>query len=307
MLYEVAALVTSVTHGIVAEAFSAPAQSVGIGQTVTLSGERAAWESVLSGTSSLAGGSVPSAISGIPSPFIGPQPAQADPERTALRRLRGVDLLNALTALPGESIREFVAGNPAAIQALESNPPAASDVAIWWSSTDPSGLSALEHAAPGLVGNLEGVPYAARDDLNRSSLSDLAKATHQRLRAGVGRAEHDDLTTRLHLIKEVRAALVTGTSGLRRELVSLDVRGEGRAVIAIGDVSTADYVSYLIPGMFFGVDSQIRALGADRRRAGDRAARLARAGRVDEVGGGGRLDRLPDPHPDECGIDGTRP
>ena len=129
---------------------------------------------------------MPGAISGIPSPFIGPQPAQADPGRTALRQLRGVDLLNALTALPGESIREFVAGNPAAIQALESNPPAASDVAVWWSSTDPSGLAALEHAAPGLVGNLEGVPYAARDDLNRSSLSDLAKAIHSGFAPGLG-------------------------------------------------------------------------------------------------------------------------
>ncbi len=291
MLYEVAALVTSVTHGIVAEAFSAPAQSVSIGQTLTLSNERAAWESVLSGavsaSSPVAGslaGSVSGAIAGVPSPFIGPQPAQVDPARTALLQLRGADLLTALTALPEKSIREFVAGNPAAIKALETNPPAASEVAVIWSSADPGGLAALEHAAPGLVGNLEGVPYAARDDLNRASLSDISKAIHQRLHAGVGRAERDDLTKRLHLIKEVRAALVTGTSGLRRELVSLDVRGEGRAVIAIGDVSTADYVSYLIPGMFFGVDSQIRAWAqtADEL-ATEQHAWLARGGSTKSV------------------------
>ena len=54
-------------------------------------------------------------------------------------------------------------------------------------------------------------------------------------------------------------ALAGATPGSPRTLVSLDPTGEGRAVIAVGDLATADYVSYLVPGMFFGVDAQIVA------------------------------------------------
>ena len=57
----------------------------------------------------------------------------------------------------------------------------------------------------------------------------------------------------------MRAALTVGESGNPRSLVSLDASGEGRAVIIIGDASTADYVDYLVPGMFSDVDTQIVA------------------------------------------------
>jgi hypothetical protein len=75
----------------------------------------------------------------------------------------------------------------------------------------------------------------------------------------IGRAERDELTTRLHMLDEIGRALDGGTAAAPRALVSLDPTGEGRAVIAVGDLGTADYISYLVPGMFFGVDSQIVA------------------------------------------------
>ncbi|MEO5919700.1 MAG: alpha/beta hydrolase, partial [Pseudolysinimonas sp.] len=51
----------------------------------------------------------------------------------------------------------------------------------------------------------------------------------------------------------------------------------GRAVIAVGDLASAQYVSYLVPGMFYSVDSEIGSwAGAADELAADQAAWLAR-------------------------------
>jgi hypothetical protein len=39
--------------------------------------------------------------------------------------------------------------------------------------------------------------------------------------------------------------------------LSLDVSGAGKAAVVVGDLGTADYVSYLVPGMFFTIEGQI--------------------------------------------------
>ncbi|WP_236741906.1 alpha/beta hydrolase, partial [Mycobacteroides abscessus] len=43
----------------------------------------------------------------------------------------------------------------------------------------------------------------------------------------------------------------------RRNLVTLDLRGSGRAAIAIGDLDTAADVTVVVPGMFFTVTGQM--------------------------------------------------
>jgi pimeloyl-ACP methyl ester carboxylesterase len=42
-----------------------------------------------------------------------------------------------------------------------------------------------------------------------------------------------------------------------RTLMSLDVTGQGRAAIIVGDLATADYVTYMVPGMFFTIEGQM--------------------------------------------------
>ena len=143
--------------------------------------------------------------------------------------------------------------------AWSRNPPAARDVAAWWEGSTWSSRNAMLDALPGVLGQLEGLPYAVRDNANRKLLSQSERDIRNRMSGSIGRAERDELTTRLHMLDEIGLALAGGTRTRPRVLVSLDPSGEGRAVIAVGDLATADYVSYLVPGMFFGVDAQIVA------------------------------------------------
>lgn len=188
---------------------------------------------------------------------VGEAPA-SDPiggPATPLDRLHGIALLDRLDSLPRGDVRLFLDTHPQALEELISSPPRAVDVAAWWDGASTSGRSVLRAVAPQLIGNLEGVPYAARDIANRAVLDAAREQLDERLAGFVGRAERDELETRNHMLDQIEKAL----HGEARRLVSLDVTGDGRAVIAIGDLARADYVSYLVPGMFFGVDAQIEA------------------------------------------------
>jgi pimeloyl-ACP methyl ester carboxylesterase len=174
---------------------------------------------------------------------------------TPLDRLHGIALLDRLDSLPRGDVRIFLDTHPEAVAELLASPPRAADVAAWWDGAPLSGRGILRSLAPELVGNLEGVPYAARDAANREVLDAAQRQLAERLSGMVGRAERAELETRNHMLDQIEKAL----RGQGRRLVSIDVTGDGRAVIAIGDLTRADYVSYLVPGMFFGVDAQIEA------------------------------------------------
>jgi len=199
-----------------------------------------------------------------PDPNVGPQPgsvniAAARVPYGKLAGLHGVELLDQLALLTRAQLDSFVTSHPHSVDALLASPPAATEVAAFWSQTTSEQHAKLLSAAPRLVGGLEGFPYQVRDAANRANLTDTENGIRHQLAGGVGRAAADELTKRLHMLEQVRAALTVGSSKNPRSLVSLDANGEGRAVIIIGDASTADYVDYLIPGMFSDVDTQIVA------------------------------------------------
>lgn len=245
MLLAVTALLsTSVMLGIVTEASSVPETQVNV-----------AWSNAREGAGS-AVFALPAPEQGVPAPFIGPRP---DGPAADLPQLHGTALLSGLAVLSRGELREFVRENSDAVADLVSNPPAAQDVAAWWAGSSWSSRSVMLDALPGVIGQLEGLPYAVRDDANRDLLSQTESNIRDRIAGSIGRAERDELTTRLHMLDEVELALAGGTPDAPRVLVSLDPSGEGRAVIAVGDLATADYVSYLVPGMFFGVDARIVA------------------------------------------------
>ncbi|HEX7835647.1 MAG TPA: alpha/beta hydrolase, partial [Pseudolysinimonas sp.] len=113
---------------------------------------------------------------------------------------------------------------------------------------------------------------------NRSFLSATIAGLESQIADGsAGRAATEDLQAQLHMLQQVSAALETGESGLHHSLINLDVNDGGRAVIAVGDLASAQYVSYLVPGMFYSVDSEIGswARAADELAA-DQAAWLDR-------------------------------
>lgn len=199
----------------------------------------------------------PAVRSGIPSPFIGPEPAAGRASAETILQLRGIALLEQLALLPRAQLADFVAEHPEQIDHLVSAPPPAVDAAAWWDLTPGAARATLLAAAPELVGNLEGLPYAVRDDANRAFLADTVIELRAQLDAGVGRAVEAELRARLAMLAQVQEALRPGVTGAPRSLVALDVRGEGRAVVAVGDLDAAGYVTYFVPGMYFGVAAQL--------------------------------------------------
>ena len=195
-------------------------------------------------------------------PLPVPPAASAEAGVASVSSLRGIAFLERIADLSSDDAAAAFAASPDAVRALAVNPPAAEAVASWWASAPNRARGAAISAIPSLIGNLQGVPFTARDIVNRSVLETEQEMLTAALAGGVGRAERTELSTRLHMLDQIELALagseaVPVTADLPRQLLALDTEGEGRAVVAVGDITEADFVSYLIPGMFFGVDAQL--------------------------------------------------
>jgi hypothetical protein len=184
-------------------------------------------------------------------------------DASRLPKLTGVALLDQLSLLPRADLAQFVSHNPASMKQLVNDPPSAREVTKSWSSTSSAVRASWIAVAPGVIGNLEGVPFGARDAANRSYLRESISGLKSDIKSGIGRGELVAARARLQMLEQVQDALVTPKSTnaasppQARHLLSLDPSGLGRAAVVIGDLSTADYVSYLVPGMFFTVDGQM--------------------------------------------------
>jgi hypothetical protein len=174
-----------------------------------------------------------------------------------LSRMTGGALLSGLSTLNNLELQSFAAGNPSSLASLLVTPPKAGVVAGWWNALPTESKVVLTSSAPEIVGNLNGVPYAFRDIANRTFLNQTIDRLSAELENGVGRSQATALRNQLNTLNEIESALGSAQARPMRELVSLTVGDEPTAAIALGDLDTADYVSYLIPGMFFGVQAQI--------------------------------------------------
>lgn len=127
--------------------------------------------------------------------------------------------------------------------------------AAWWAALPPDRRALLVDVVPGVVGNLEGVPYADRDDANERQLTRVLGATGARL--GTDR-ERDDDADRLAMLQQVVRAVQDRSSGWAdRSLVAFDPVLPGRAAVSVGDLDAADDVTVLVPGMLFTVTGQL--------------------------------------------------
>ena len=173
-----------------------------------------------------------------------------------LPRMTGIPLLSQLALLPRGDLARFVADHPASVKQLIAEQPAAGVTAAWWDGVPKASKKTLLSGAPGLIGNLEGIPFGLRDDANRSQLSrsiaDL-KTSMSRL----GRGEVVAARLHLHMLEQVRDAVGSAKTAHPKSLLTFDSAGQGRAAIVVGDLAKADYVSYLVPGMFFSVDTAL--------------------------------------------------
>jgi hypothetical protein len=206
---------------------------------------------------------VPGSVSGWSVTDAAGTSAAATTTTGLLPKLTGVALLDQLSLLPRSDLAQFVAHNPASIKQLVTNPPSARAITNMWAAFGSSRKASLLAGVPAVIGNLEGVPFGARDTANRSYLRGSISKLKSDIKSGIGRGELVAARARLQMLEQVHEALVTpssthsATPAQARHLLSLDPSGVGRAAVVIGDLSTADYVSYLVPGMFFTVDGQM--------------------------------------------------
>jgi hypothetical protein len=196
---------------------------------------------------SAAGGSAAAALVG---PVVAADPA-------ALPSMQGVALLRQLAVQPRSELARFFAGNADSVRSLLASPPSPTTVTAWWKSVPAAWKHTISSAAPELVGNLNGIPFAERSSANRSLLTGSLVRLESQLDADLGRAQLGETIRRVDALRDISGALGDGNSEPQRFLLSLDLEREPTAAIAVGDPQQADYVSFLIPGMFFNSGAQI--------------------------------------------------
>ncbi len=185
-----------------------------------------------------------------------PVPRSALPLST-LAALEGTDLLHGLAATAPLTAASLADRHPEAVRQLLASPPAPRLVESWWRNLDDRAQRSLAAAAPEVVGNLDGVPFAIRNEANRSVLRDTIRELELGLTGEVGRALATQSNERLQMLYAVADALGPSSANPQRSLITLDTQDAGKAAIVLGDLQTADYVSYLIPGMFISVGGNI--------------------------------------------------
>ncbi len=175
-------------------------------------------------------GTQPSHVTSAP---VLPQPT------SSLTSITGVPLLHALTAMPPTAVTDFVEKNPQLLRALLDAPPAATQVSGWWAGLDDTARRTLALSAPEVVGNLDGIPYAVRNDANRREL----RSTIRELELSgldAGRAMATQNLNRLQMLYSIADALGPAAANPPRSLLTLDTVEEGKATIVLGDLNTAD-------------------------------------------------------------------
>jgi hypothetical protein len=155
---------------------------------------------------------------------------------------RQIDLLERLSSMSRPELERWRTDHPAQYHGFIDLPPDPKAVDAWWRSLGdhPHALSAAQTALavglPVLVGNLQGVFYSARDLANRTSVQEYRRS-----------GRDSDLDKTVEKIRQ-QIKLATETHAML-QITTLDPRGVPRAAFTLGDLDTADDVTYLVPGI----------------------------------------------------------
>ncbi|ODA89574.1 hypothetical protein ATY41_10550 [Leifsonia xyli subsp. xyli] len=194
---------------------------------------------------------------------------------TVVRPLSDDGLLGAFASLTVVELRVLLAASPGLQARLLSMDPVA--VNTWWhglglGAVGAGGFSARQElllaAFPVLFGNLEGIPYGARDEANRRALVAAIAGLEKQiagLKARVGdssvvngpllpgvlamKQTLRDSEEQLKALKNIRTALQRTATWASRSLIVLTGDRPPLAAVAVGDLDTATTVSYAVPGM----------------------------------------------------------
>lgn len=179
-------------------------------------------------------------------------------------RASAAHILDALAGADGPSLRVILRARPAVADVLAQAEPAA--VAPWWAALDEAQQQALIRAAPAVIGNLGGVAYAARDEANRrwlrTQLVDARAALAQadkppsvsEIPGGYASAAAiaerlDRARARVAGLESIEASLEAPEGKAPRFLMSLTADAPPLAAVSIGDLDSADDITFAVPGM----------------------------------------------------------
>jgi pimeloyl-ACP methyl ester carboxylesterase/uncharacterized protein YukE len=187
----------------------------------------------------------------------------------SLAAMSDADFLRAVAGMPPEVL---AAQDKAVADRIAGMPPEV--VQAWWDGLGGRGTAgehsaaqdALITALPAVMGNLNGVPYWARDQANRLSAQrayaqaeEAVKAAKDNRKAAIGRAAELAAQKRLNAAQAREKDLRNFVAGARRKLnllhevprqmVSFSPGHPPLGAFSVGDLDTADSVSYLVPGM----------------------------------------------------------
>lgn len=169
-------------------------------------------------------------------------------------------VLDVLQSLDARALTALLRARPDLIERLKQT--ASEDVAPWWRRLSSEQQDVLVAEAPGVIGNLGGVTYAARDRANRIV---LAQALAEARNSPWDQSE------------QVRALEALEVASRGRTLASLVLDRPPLAQVAVGDLDRASYVSVIVPGMNTSVANDIQAYVA---AAVDMRSEQSQVGRV---------------------------
>ncbi|MGN7799862.1 alpha/beta hydrolase [Leifsonia sp. 22587] len=113
-----------------------------------------------------------------------------------------------------------------------------------WSDAGPAGQKEIRDTLPPVAGNLDGLPYSLRDTLNRRALDIRTALMRQRLRTSP-----TDATVAQTLAAYEAIAKALKPAKPRRQLITLTADQPPLAAISVGNLDTAENVTWQVPGM----------------------------------------------------------
>ncbi|MDI3408401.1 alpha/beta hydrolase [Streptomyces cavernicola] len=195
--------------------------------------------------------------------------ALADAERASDKGAKALADLNGdiLTdSFNHDAAAESAADAKSAMKALgiqdpqipKDDPKAASE---WWKALSPEERQEYAALYPKQIGATDGLPATVRDDANRTALAQelnlLQEGNLKEAYPGESPESHNQRLANALKMNEQLNERDSARSGKELYLLGYDSKGDGRAIVAMGNPDTAAHTGVLVPGTNTDVASEV--------------------------------------------------